>query len=69
MGAYEELLYDAIQGNSVRFARRDYVEEAWRIVDPILGDPAPVFEYEHGTWGPAEANRLASDFGGWHDPQ
>ena len=69
MGAYEELLYDAIQGNSVRFARQDYVEEAWRIVDPILGDSAPVFEYEHGTWGPAEANRLASDFGGWHDPQ
>ena len=69
MGAYEELLYDAIQGNSVRFARQDYVEEAWRIVDPILGDSAPVFEYEPGTWGPAEANRLASDFGGWHDPQ
>ena len=69
MGAYEELLYDAIQGNSVRFARQDYVEEAWRIVDPILGDSAPVFEYELGTWGPAEANRLASDFGGWHDPQ
>src|SRR6185295_12809316 len=35
MGAYEELLYDAMRGNSARFARQDYVEEAWRIVDPI----------------------------------
>ncbi|HZO42506.1 MAG TPA: glucose-6-phosphate dehydrogenase, partial [Methylomirabilota bacterium] len=52
MGAYEELLFDALHGNSVRFARQDYVEEAWRIVDPVLGDGIPVHEYEPGTWGP-----------------
>jgi glucose-6-phosphate 1-dehydrogenase len=68
MGAYEELLYDAIRGISVRFARQDYVEEAWRIVDPILADAAPVHEYEPGTWGPPQASALIAPDGGWFDP-
>jgi glucose-6-phosphate 1-dehydrogenase len=68
MGAYEELLFDAMRGNSARFARQDYVEEAWRIVDPILRDGIPVYEYEPGSWGPSEANGLAADHGGWFDP-
>jgi glucose-6-phosphate 1-dehydrogenase len=68
MGAYEELLYDAIRGNSVRFARQDYVEEAWRIVDPILGAGTPVHEYERGTWGPPQADALIAGDGGWFDP-
>jgi len=68
MGAYEELLFDALRGNSARFARQDYVEEAWRIVDPILGDRPPVHEYERGTWGPAEADALIASDGGWFDP-
>jgi glucose-6-phosphate 1-dehydrogenase len=62
--AYEDLLTDAIQGVSTRFARQDYVEEAWRIVDPILDDATPVFEYAPGSWGPPEADRVAPD-GGW----
>jgi glucose-6-phosphate 1-dehydrogenase len=68
MGAYEELLYDAVQGNSGRFARQDYVEEAWRIVDPILGVAAPVYEYEPGTWGPPQASALIAPDGEWFDP-
>ena len=68
MGAYEELLTDAIHGVSARFARQDYVEEAWRIVDPILGDAAPVYEYNAGTWGPAEAHQAVAPAGGWVDP-
>ena len=68
MGAYEELLYDAAQGNSGRFARQDYVEEAWRIVDPILDDAAPVYEYEPGTWGPPQASALIAPDGEWFDP-
>src|SRR5262245_65784903 len=68
MGAYEELLYDAIRGNSVRFARQDYGEEAWRIVDPILGAGTPVHEYERGTWGPPQADALIAGDGGWFDP-
>ena len=68
MGAYEELLFDALRGNSGRFARQDYVEEAWRIVDPILGDAASVYEYEPGTWGPPQASTLIVPDGGWFDP-
>lgn len=69
MGAYEELLYDALRGNSSRFARQDYVEEAWRIVDPIVGDGAHVFEYQAGSWGPPEADRLVAEVGGWNMPR
>jgi glucose-6-phosphate 1-dehydrogenase len=68
MGAYEELLLDALRGNSARFARQDYVEQAWRIVDPVLGDRVLLHEYEPGTWGPPEANGLIAADGGWFDP-
>jgi glucose-6-phosphate 1-dehydrogenase len=68
MDAYEELLFDAIRGVSVRFARQDYVEQAWRIVDPVLDDVTPVHEYGPGTWGPAEADAHVAPSGGWCDP-
>ena len=44
------------------------MEEAWRIVDPVLRADTPVHEYEPGTWGPAEVNQLVVPPGGWHDP-
>jgi glucose-6-phosphate 1-dehydrogenase len=66
--AYEELLHDAVMRETSRFARQDYVEEAWRIVNPVLGDATPVHEYEPGTWGPAAAATLARADGGWFDP-
>ena len=68
MGAYEELLFDAMRGNSARFARQDYVEEAWRIVDPILRDGTTVYEYEPGTWGPSEAEALVAPDHEWFNP-
>jgi glucose-6-phosphate 1-dehydrogenase len=68
MGAYEELLLDAIQGNAARFARQDYVEQAWRIVDHVLGDATPVHEYAPGTWGPPQAAALVAAPGEWLDP-
>ena len=68
MGAYEELLLDALRGDAARFARQDYVEEAWRIVDPVLSDVAPAHEYERGTWGPPEASALIAADGRWFDP-
>ncbi len=68
-GAYEELLWDAMQRQTARFARQDYVEEAWRIVDPILGDVVPVHGYARGSWGPAEADALAQADGGWLNPR
>jgi glucose-6-phosphate 1-dehydrogenase len=64
VGAYEELLTDALRGVSTRFARQDYVEDSWRIVDAVLDDATPVFEYEPGSWGPPEASRVAPS-GGW----
>ncbi len=67
MEAYERLLGDAMKGDATHFAREDTVEEAWRIVEPILGDATPVHEYEPGTWGPAEAEKITPP-GGWRDP-
>jgi glucose-6-phosphate 1-dehydrogenase len=67
MDAYEKVLGDAMAGDATLFARQDYVEEAWRIVDPVLESNAPVFEYEPGAWGPVEAADNAPP-GGWHDP-
>jgi glucose-6-phosphate 1-dehydrogenase len=67
MKAYEELLADALIGNSSRFARQDYVEEAWRIVDPVLDNVTPIYPYAPGTWGPPEADPLAPPKG-WFDP-
>jgi glucose-6-phosphate 1-dehydrogenase len=68
MEPYERLLDDAMRGDPTLFAREDYVEQAWRIVDPILEKTTPVYEYEPGTWGPEEVNRLICPPGGWHDP-
>jgi len=67
--AYEELLDDAMHGNPIRFARQDYVEEAWRIVDPVLDNATPVHSYKPGTWGPEEADSLAAGDGGWSNPK
>jgi len=67
--AYERLLGDAIHGDAILFVREDAVEAAWSIVEPILGNVTPVYEYEPGQWGPTEANQLAADVGGWHDPK
>jgi glucose-6-phosphate 1-dehydrogenase len=65
--AYERLLTDAMEGDSTLFARQDYVEEAWRIVDPILKAETPVYTYEPKTWGPAQADELSPP-GGWKNP-
>ncbi len=67
--AYERLLTDAMRGDTMLFVREDAVETAWEVVEPILGSVTPAHVYEPGTWGPPEADRLAADLGGWHDPQ
>jgi len=66
--AYERVLGDAMAGDRTLFAREDYVEEAWRIVDPVLSAETPVYEYAPGTWGPQEVDRLVAPPGGWQDP-
>ena len=65
--AYERVLGDAMAGDQTMFARQDYVEEAWRIVDPILGSVTPVYQYDPGTWGPSEVDRVTPP-GGWVNP-
>ncbi len=68
LDSYERLLGDALQGDSTLFAREDYVEEAWRIVDPALKTEIPVYEYDPDTWGPSEVDRIVSPPEGWCDP-
>lgn len=68
MDAYERLLRDAMAGDATLFARQDYVEEAWRIVDPILKSPPPLREYEPNTWGAPDDSGCVTPPGGWHDP-
>src|SRR3989475_438408 len=68
MDADERVLGDAMHGDATLFAREDYVEEAWRIVDPVLKEGTPVFEYEPGTWGPKEVDSRILPPGGWQNP-
>ena len=65
---YEVLLLAAMTGQSPRFARQDTVEEAWRVMQPLLDAPPPVQAYAPGTWGPEAADALAADIGGWRGP-
>jgi glucose-6-phosphate 1-dehydrogenase len=72
MDAYERVLSDAMEGDSTLFARQDYVEEAWRIVDPMLNAETPVYPYQPGTWGPtdgvpAETMAHVTPPGGWQE--
>ena len=68
MDAYERVLGDAMHGDATLFAREDYVEEAWRIVDPLVKAGTPVYEYEPGSWGPKEVDSRLSPPGGWQSP-
>lgn len=65
LGGYERLLGDALEGDHLLFVRGDLVDLQWGIVDSILDNVTPLYEYEPGTWGPIEADRLVADLGGW----
>jgi len=67
MDAYERVLGAAMEGDATLFAREDYVEQAWRIVDPILKADTPMYEYEPNTWGPHEVERVTPE-DGWSNP-
>ena len=66
--AYERVLGDAMDGDATLFARQDYVDEAWRIVDPVLKNVGPVHEYEPNTWGPSGVDQAILPPGGWANP-
>jgi glucose-6-phosphate 1-dehydrogenase len=69
IGDYERLLGDAMAGDGTLFARKDVVEAAWAIVDPAIHGSSPRYEYEPGSWGPPQADKLVADIGGWNTPQ
>jgi glucose-6-phosphate 1-dehydrogenase len=69
VAAYRDLLRSAMQGDAVPFARADGVETQWRVVESVLSNVTPAYEYEPGTWGPKEAERLVGAYGGWILPQ
>ena len=66
---YERLLGDAADGDATLFAREDSIEASWRIVDPVLGNATPLYEYEPDTWGPPEVDGSLKPKGGWHNPE
>lgn len=68
MNAYERLFGEAMVGDATSFAREDYIEEAWRIVDPVLKTDTPVYEYAPGSWGPGEVDQKVAPPGGWQNP-
>ena len=59
---------DAAPGDAILFAREDYVEDAWGIVDPVLQAATPVYAYEAHTWGPSEVEHKVVPSGGWDNP-
>ncbi|HEY3907039.1 MAG TPA: hypothetical protein VGM14_24250, partial [Streptosporangiaceae bacterium] len=69
MRPYDRLIGAALSGDRGLFARQDTVEQAWRIVDPVLGDVVPVHSYAKGSWGPKEADALLHNGDVWADPQ
>ncbi len=67
-GPYEVLLHAALVGDSRPFIRQDAIDEAWRVMQPLLDSPPPVHVYAPGTWGPGEADKLVAGYGRWHAP-
>ncbi|MEO8838472.1 MAG: glucose-6-phosphate dehydrogenase, partial [Herbaspirillum sp.] len=67
MSPYQRLFGDALCGDASLFTRDDSVEQAWRVVDPILNSTTPIYPYQGGTWGPVQADDFIPD-GHWHDP-
>jgi glucose-6-phosphate 1-dehydrogenase len=66
--AYERLLGDALLGSLRRFARQDVVESTWRVVQPALDEPGPIYPYFRRSWGPSEADHLLADGDVWYPP-
>ncbi|HVY22909.1 MAG TPA: glucose-6-phosphate dehydrogenase [Steroidobacteraceae bacterium] len=69
MPAYERLLDDAMNGDGTLFSRRDGIEDAWRVVEPVLNTRKPVHEYEPGSWGPVITDPFLPLPGHWRNPK
>jgi glucose-6-phosphate 1-dehydrogenase len=69
MAPYERLLGDAMRGDPSLFASEGTIEAQWRIVEPILGNQTPLYFYDRGSWGPAEADQVIARDGSWYNPK
>jgi glucose-6-phosphate 1-dehydrogenase len=69
MTPYERLLGEALEGDQSLFASETAIEAQWRIVQPILTEPTPLYPYDPHTWGPPEADLLIGEDGGWLNPR
>lgn len=59
--AYERLLLDCLRGDATLFNRRDSVDRAWELIQPVLQvwEATPgVHFYEDGSPGPAAADEM-----------
>ncbi|MBS1125056.1 MAG: zwf, partial [Deltaproteobacteria bacterium] len=59
--AYERLLLDCLRGDATLFNRRDSVDRAWELIQPVLQvwEATPgVHLYEDGSPGPAAADEM-----------
>ena len=70
--AYETLILDVFEGNTMLFSRSDFVEKAWEIVDPIINEidknNIKLYGYKAGTWGPTKCNDLFRNENTWRYP-
>jgi glucose-6-phosphate 1-dehydrogenase len=65
---YQRLVGDAVRADQTLFAREDWVEAAWRVVDGVLDKATPLRFYQPGSWGPPEAESVLIHGDRWHDP-
>jgi len=65
---YELIFEAALGGDRSLFIRQETVEEAWRIVQPLLDSNRRAHPYRKGTWGPAAANGLLEGGASWSRP-
>jgi glucose-6-phosphate 1-dehydrogenase len=65
---YETLFEAALGGDQSPFTRQETVEEAWRIVQPLLDSNRRIHSYRRGSWGPKEADRLLGAGQHWRRP-
>lgn len=61
--AYEKLLMDAINGEQMFFNDAVEVESQWKFIDALEADKTKLYIYDHGEWGPKEADDLIKNDG------
>ena len=63
---YERLLGEAMEGDPRCSRARTASTRRGRSCSRSSGTSTPVHEYEPGSWGPVDADRLTAEVGGWH---